>query len=57
MHRVHKSMYEAQTSVPVLYIPLQHKRQKYLKLSISCIPIKNHEYVAQCDLRHTSSTC
>lgn len=30
MHRVHKSMCEAQTSVPVLYIPLQHKRQKYL---------------------------
>ena len=29
MHRVQKSTREAQTSVPVLYIPLEHKRQKY----------------------------
>lgn len=33
-------MGEVQTSVPILHIPLQHKRQKYLNWSISGIPRK-----------------
>lgn len=36
MHRVQKTMCEAQTAVPVLYIPLQHERHNYLNSFYRC---------------------